>query len=235
MLDVAIQRPDGTTIVDPQLLRTRPGVALAVSPALRPVLPNGLPRGSTVSVGGSLSLLLAVLAEASADGAWCALVGFPTISAEAAEHHGIELRRLAVIPDPRHSWATAVGALLDAVDIVAVRPPTGLVPGDVRRLTARARARDAVLIPYLLGEAAWPGAEVRLQAGAGEWVGLDAGTGRLQARRMTVRATGRGAAARPRSTELWLPSGAGDTRATTSPPATAATAPPIAPVIELAG
>ena len=207
MLDVAIQRADGTTVVDPQLLQPRPSVPLPVTPALRGVLPDGLRRGSTVSVSGSLSLLLALLAGASADGAWCALVGFPTISAEAAVHHGLELRRLALIPrlgdQPEHSWTTAVGALLDAVDIVAARPPAQLPPSDVRRLTARARARDAVFVPYFVSKhrgstagSGWPGAEVRLRAGAGEWVGLEAGTGRLRARRLTVTATGRGSAAR---------------------------------------
>jgi hypothetical protein len=244
MLDVAIQRTDGTTVVDPQLLKPRPSVPLPVTPALRGVLPDGLRRGSTVSVGGSLSLLLALLAGASADGAWCALVGFPTISAEAAVHHGLELRRLALIPHPEHSWTTAVGALLDAVDIVAARPPAQLPPSDVRRLTARARARDAVFVPYFVGNAggsaatsAWPGSEVRLRAGTGEWVGLEAGTGRLRARRLTVTATGRGSAAQPRTAELWLPGDNGAAQPVTAErPATPATPTlHVAPVVELAG
>src|SRR5206468_7488902 len=96
---------------------------LVVSPALLALLPGGLRRGSTVSVTGSVSLLLALLGAASAEGAWCALVGFPRISAEAAREYGIELGRLALIPAPGEGWTTAVGALLDAVDIVAARPP----------------------------------------------------------------------------------------------------------------
>ena len=50
MLDVALQRIDGTTVVDPQLLQPRASVPLPVIPALQPVLPDGLRRGSTVSV-----------------------------------------------------------------------------------------------------------------------------------------------------------------------------------------
>jgi hypothetical protein len=78
MLDVAITRPDGSTAVD---LGRRAAPPLPVAAALAPILPGGLRRGSTVSVTGSLSLLLALLGAASAEGALCALVGFPRISA----------------------------------------------------------------------------------------------------------------------------------------------------------
>ncbi|MDT4997302.1 MAG: hypothetical protein QOD45_1370 [Pseudonocardiales bacterium] len=241
MLDVALRRADGSTVVDPMLLRQRTSPPLNVSAALRPVLPDGLRRGSTVSVTGSVSLLLALLGAASADGAWCALVGFPLVSAEATAQYGIELRRLALVPTAGSAWTTAVGALLDAVDIVAVRPPappagrsgprTGLASGDARRLAARARSRDAVLIPFLTGED-WPGADVRLRTVGGEWTGLGSagtgGSGRLRARRVTVTAEGRGTAARPRSVQLWLPRADGSV-------AVAEDDRPLAPVVDLAG
>src|SRR5690348_380630 len=178
MLDVAIHRLDGSTAVD---LGRRSAPPLPVSDALRTILPDGLRRGSTVSVTGSVSLLLALLGEASAAGAWSALVGFPRISAEAAAEYGIDLTRLAIVPPSGIAgggWTTAVGALLDAVDVVAARPPR-LVPGDVRRLAARARTRDAVLVPYLGSSESWPGADVRLTAHDGYWTGIGTGTGRL--------------------------------------------------------
>jgi hypothetical protein len=215
MLDVAVRRLDGRTIVD---LGRRPAsapVPLPVPAALAGLLPTGLRRGTTMGVSGSVSLLLALLGAASATGAWCALVGLPPISAEAASEQGIDLSRLAIVPTVTGSadaagWSTAVGALLDAVDIVAARPPPRLTPGDVRRLAARARSHDAVLITYLTGtEASWPGTEVTLQAADGEWSGLGAGYGRLRQRRLTVRASGRGQAARPRSASVLLPAAAG--------------------------
>jgi hypothetical protein len=205
MLDVAIRRADGTTAVD---LGRSGAPALPVAAALAPILPDGLRRGSTVTVAGSVSLLLALLGAASADGAWCALVGFPRISAEAAHEYGIELSRLAIVPAPGAGWTIAVGALLDAVDIVAARPAR-VVPGDMRRLAARARSRDAVLMPFLAGADSWPGADVRLSARSGPWSGIGAGTGRLQAREVSISAEGRGAAARPRSATLWLPAPGG--------------------------
>lgn len=253
MLDVAIRKADGTTTVDWAHVGVRTTPPLPVAPALQTVLPDGLRRGSTVSVTGSLSLLLALIGSASADGAWCALVGFGgasgfggargvggagRISAEAAQEYGVDLRRLALVPAPDRGWTTAVGALLDAVDIVAARPPgtggarggrggPGLPPGDVRRLAARARSKDAVLLPYLAGGAEWPGADVRLSAQDGVWTGLDAGTGRLRARRVDVTANGRGQAARPRSASLWLPADGGGIDLVTEAP--------LAPVIDLAG
>jgi hypothetical protein len=211
MLDVAIRRPDGSTAVD---LGGRAAPPLPVASALVPILPDGLRRGSTIAVTGSISLLLALLGAASAEGAWCALVGFPRISAEAAAEYGIWLPRLAVVrPSVRQAgdWTTAVGALLDAVDIVAARPPP-LAPGEVRRLAARARSRDAVLMPFLpVDEAAldWPGADVRLLAQPEHWTGIGMGTGRLRARRIQICVEGRGRAARPRSTAVWLPAPGG--------------------------
>src|SRR5580704_2708009 len=95
MLDVAIRRPDGQTVVD---LGRRAAPPLPVPPALAGLLPTGLRRGSTVSVAGSISLLLALLGASSAAGAWCALVGLPPISAEAACEYGIDLARLAIVP-----------------------------------------------------------------------------------------------------------------------------------------
>jgi hypothetical protein len=197
-----------------------------VPPALTALLPGGLRRGSTISVSGSVSLLLALLGAASGAGAWCALVGFPRISAEAAREYGIELARLALIPAPGAGWTTAVGALLDALDIVAVRPPggRGLAPGDIRRLAARARSKDAVLVPFVT-EANWPGAEIRLHAHTHVWTGIGQGSGRLRARQVEVTAGGRGQATRVSSASLWLPAEGGGIEPATS----------LADVIDLAG
>ncbi len=258
MLDVALRTADGSRAVDWQHVGVKAVPPLPVAAPLRTLLPGGLRRGSTVSVGGSVSLLLALLGGASAGGAWCALVNFPRISAEAAAEYGIDLRRLALVPSPGEAWTTVVGALLDAVDIVAARPPqaragTGrspLAPADVRRLAARARSKDAVLVPFVAGDAgsaarAWPHADVRLHAHAGEWSGIGTGTGRLRARQLTVVADGRGQAARSRSADLWLPAAGGgiDVPAEHVAGITPALAPDfmpdftpgLAPVVDLAG
>ncbi|TAM85984.1 MAG: hypothetical protein EPN43_10875 [Jatrophihabitans sp.] len=210
MLDVAVHTLDGRTAVD---LGRRGAPPLPVDPALAPLLPDGLPRGGTVAVTGSISLLLALVGAASADGAWCALVGFPHISAEAATEYGVVLERLAVVPDPGASWPTVLGALVDAVDVVAARPPRALAPGEVRRISARVRTRESALIAF----GGWPGAQVCLAARAGPWTGIGTGTGRLRARQASVTARGRGAAARERTVHLWLPGPQGAGIAATTP------------------
>jgi hypothetical protein len=207
VLDVAIRTLDGGTAID---LGSRAAPPLPVLPALREVLPLGLTRGSTLSISGSVSLLLAVLGAASAEGAWCALVGLPPISAEAAAEYGIDLSRLAIVPRPGSAWTTVVGALLDAVEVVAVRP-VGKAPalGEVNRLAARARRHDAVLLPFLVGSDSWPGADVRLEAHDRQWSGISAGRGRLRERQLDITVHGRGKAARPRTAKLWLPAAGG--------------------------
>jgi hypothetical protein len=239
MLDVAIRKADGSVAIDWQHVGIRSTPPLPVASPLRTLLPGGLRRGSTVSVSGSVSLLFALLGAASASGAWCALVGFPRISAEAAHEYGVDLARIALIPEPGTGWTTAVGALLDAVDIVAARPPSRqsgsrLAPADIRRLAARVRSKDAVLVPYFAGagaagteaaETGWPGADVRLHAHNGSWSGIGTGEGRLRARQVEVTVSGRGQAGRTRSSCLWLPAAGGGIEP----------AAPLAPVIELAG
>ncbi len=207
MLDVAIRRAES-------LQGFTPGGSVAtpwpVHPSLAEVLPGGLRRGSSMSVAGSLSLLLAVLGGPSGQGAWCALVGMPAISAEAAVEYGVELSRLPVILEPGPRWATMIGALLDTVDVVVARPPARVAAGDVQRLTARARSRDAVLIAYLDTSArSWPSADLRLDARGSVWEGASDGSGRLASRRLMIAAEGRGKAARPRTSGLHLPASGG--------------------------
>ncbi|PXY38177.1 hypothetical protein BA062_05490 [Prauserella flavalba] len=179
------------------------GRVLPVLPALAELLPwGGLRRGSTVAVHGSTSLLLALLAEATASGSWAAVVGIPRLGLVAARELGVEVGRLALVPRPGADFASATAALLDGVDLVATGPP-GRFGGTqtARRLSARARNRGAVLLS--LGP--WPGAEVELRCGPVSWSGLGEGHGYLREREVVVDVAGRGAAARPFRASLLLP------------------------------
>jgi hypothetical protein len=202
---------------------------LPVLPELRALLPaGGLRRGSTVAVAstapapfGATSVLLALLAAASAAGSWCAVVGMPALGLAAAAELGVALERLALVPEPGPDWPAVVAALLDGIDVVAVAPP-GPVSTDLgSRLAARARQRGSVLVPY--GQ--WSGADIVLRTPGGGWRGLGEGWGRLARRGLVISRRGRGAAAHPREVTLWLPLGI-------EPP------PPLvedAPVLEAAG
>lgn len=196
--------------------RERPDDLLPVASALRELLPGaGLRRGSTVSVAdvtGGISLLMALVTEASRAGGRCAIVGMPELGAASAAEMGIVLDRLAAVPRPGRSWPTVAAALLEGVDVVVVRPPARPAGREMRRLTARARERRALLI----AAGAWEGAELRLTATASRWHGVGAGHGHLRVRELRVRAEGRGAAARPRETTLWLPAAPGTAAAPVS-------------------
>ncbi|HEU4423352.1 MAG TPA: hypothetical protein VFR67_12550 [Pilimelia sp.] len=186
---------------------------LPVLPELSWVLPSrGLRRGSTIAVlpgrswpAGGSSLVLALLAEASRSGSWCAVVGVPTFGAVAAAQAGIALERLALVPHPGPEWPTVVAALIDGVDVVVSAVPAAVSGSIAGRLGARARQRGCVFVAY--GQ--WEGADVTLQVLRGAWEGLGQGHGRLRRRRLVISARGRGAASRPREVEVWLPAAAG--------------------------
>lgn len=173
---------------------------IAVPEALASLLPwGGLRRGSVVAVSGSTSLLLALLSTAAAR-SWTAVVGRPDLGLLAAAEAGVAVERLALVPHPGAELAAVTAALLDGIELVAVAGVERLTAAEVRRLTGRARQRGAVLLP--LGN--WPGADVRLHGERIEWQGVGEGHGRLRSMRVTVRATGRGAAARPRTSDVVL-------------------------------
>ena len=192
--------------------RVRP-VALAreqVLPVISPLttlLPHGLVRGAAVAVdgdGGVTSLALALAAGASQEGSWVAAVGVPWLGLGAAAECGIVLDRLAVVSAPERSeWATVVAALVDAIDVVLVCPPQRVAMGDARRLAARARERGAVLL--VVGATSSLTVDVRCTVSDAQWSGVEHGAGHLKSRRVTVTASGRGSAARPRTASLWLP------------------------------
>jgi hypothetical protein len=177
---------------------------LPVLPQLADLFPSGsLRRGATVAVTSGSWLLLALLAQASRTGSWCAVVGWPDLGGLAAAELGVALDRLVAVPEPGPQWLDVTAALLDGADIVVARPPPRTESRDLRRLTARARQRRSVLLAA--GE--WPGAELRLSIVDSTWSGLEHGAGHLTARQLTVRAEGRGAASRPREARIEFPYG----------------------------
>jgi len=166
------------------------------------LLPNGgVPRGSVVGVGGrggATSLALSLAVAPSQQGSWTGAVGLPELGLVAAAELGIDLSRFAVVPEPGKQRATVAAALLDALDVVLLRPPGRVRLTDARRLTARARERGTVLVVNGDNDV-WPETPpLRLVAASVAWQGLGEGYGHLRGRHMEVVVTGRGAASRER-------------------------------------
>lgn len=186
---------------------------LPTPPPLQPLFPDGaLRRGSIVAVtgGGATSLTLALLAGVHPTGAWCAAVGMGSLGLLAAQEAGVDLSRFALIADPGPDWPVTVAALLDAFDVVALRPAAGPDQRAQRRLAARVRERRRALL--VLADTATVGRwsfDLSLAATSGVWEGLGWGAGHLRSRQLQVRAEGRRLAGRARQVGVWLPDHAG--------------------------
>jgi hypothetical protein len=134
-------------------------------------------------------------------------VGLPALGMVAAAGLGVVLERFALVPYPGDQWPAVTAALVDAVDLILIRPVAGTRSTDARRLMARARERGVVLVVSGTG---WPepvdlSLSVSVSAAPDGWQGLGQGNGYLQARAVAVTSGGRRAASRPRQVQLWLP------------------------------
>ena len=166
---------------------------MPVSDAFATLLP-GLRPGTTLGVSGTgaTSLALALVARASQD-SFTAVAGLPSVSLVAASELGVAIDRVVVVPE---ATLDVLAAVVDAFDLVVARP--ALAPRDVRKLQARLRERDAVLIS--IGRTSE--ADMRLECTGARWHGIDDGHGYLRARKLTVAATDHGQTKR---VTLWLP------------------------------
>jgi hypothetical protein len=211
---------------------------LPVLPALESLFPGGaLRRGSVVAVdsgpdegpgvrsgsaapSGMTSLALALAAGPSQAGSWVAAVGLGSLGLLAAADLGVALDRLVLAtgapaggrPDSAVEWAAIVAALVDGFDVVLVAAGPGVRrrAADARRLVARVRERGAVLVTVGGDLPGQPG-NVRLTVTDARWEGLgEEESGYLRRRRVSVAASGRGEASRPRRAELWLPTEKGE-------------------------
>jgi len=221
----SLERPRDLVTLAVLAERTRPvsssqARVLPVAPPLDALLPDGsLRRGTTIVVSGpgpgtdpdraadgSISMALALLAAASGAGSWGAVVGLEGLGAVAAHELGIDLGRLAVIPRPGVAWAEVTATVIDGVDLVVLCPPFTPRQTMARRLMARARERRSILV-VVSGRAGWPDPpDLCLRIDEARWDGAGTGEGFLSRREMTVTASGRRSAARPRHHQLWLPS-----------------------------
>lgn len=201
---------------------------LPVHPDLAGLFPWGaLRRGGTVSVRGSTSLLLALLAEPTANDSWAAVVGLPDLGVVAAAELGVAVDRLAMVRHPGADLPAVIAALLDGMDLV-VTTRARLTDAQARRLSARARHRGAVL----LTPDPWPATDVELLCTDVTWSGVGEGHGHLSGREAAVRSQGRGAAARPARLTLQLP-GPGGAIAPARPPVLPGSAVPPSPPVAL--
>lgn len=205
---------------------------LPVLPPLMSLLPEGgLRRGTVTEISGgtgAVSLAMALVVAAVSSGRWMAVVGAPgtsngisngrdvsgALGLSAAREMGLSLERLVMVDvpprdrvDDRSSgegigWATVVAACLDAFEVVLTWPPRRASASDGRRLAARLRERGSVMLT--MGDGPFQ-PDLRLDVIEATWTGLGHGHGHLRERRVTIEATGRRGASRPRRSQVLLP------------------------------
>ncbi len=157
-----------------------------VHPSLRPGFPAGLRPGVVYTLSGSTTLAVALLAEPSRCGAWCAAVGMPHLGMESAVSWGADLNRLVLIPHPPgQDWVTTVASLTEITDLVITGAPPRLTPGEYERLHARLRTRRTTLVVQT-SDGAWPRAYAHIEAATIGWDGLGEGYGALVRQRLQL-------------------------------------------------
>jgi hypothetical protein len=141
-----------------------------------------------VTVTGSRSLLLMLLAEATARGLSAAAVGMPDLGLVAAVELGVDLSRLVLVPTVGEQPATVLAALADGFDLIALYAEA--VPDEAaqRRISTRVRNRGAVL----LVDGDWSAPSLTLAARPAAWYGLDDGHGYLSSYELEVHVGGKG-------------------------------------------
>ena len=93
------------------------------------------------------------------------------------------------------AWPAVVAALLEGVRAVYAEVPSGVDDHQLRRLGALARARrSGLVLRPLRGDLPAGVAHIRVRAESVAWEGAYEGHGRLRERRLTLQASGKGAA-----------------------------------------
>ena len=155
---------------------------------LSTLLPDGaLRKGGTYSVHGSTVLGLAFLTEASLNGAWCGIIGLPSLGAEAAAHLGVALDRCIWVPNPGPHALSVAHILSEVLTVILLAPTAPPQHGEAERLSARLRDHGAALV--VLGH--WPRTVSTLRVSHSEWRGLSEGNGMLRSRELVVQSSDR--------------------------------------------
>jgi hypothetical protein len=201
---MTVSQPLSANLVPASELNTH-HKALPVAKAFTALFPLGIRRGSTISVR-STSLMLLLIAEPTRAGSWVAITGFPDVGVVAATEMGVSLKRCVFIPYLTANSAPKVfAALIDSVDVVVIHQGNFVQSADARRLIARARDRQCVII---LSKTTWQQVSpLTLKSKSSVWKQAANGYGRLKGRWLDVKVEGKGSMSRPQQTSVWLGDG----------------------------
>lgn len=194
---------------DPEpLIAAVRGKTLRTMPVPRPLaelLPRGaLARGTAITVTGAGSMMIALIAEASAAGHHVALIGQPRLSLLAVHEHGGDLAKVHLVNPGSTDPLDAASICLDGVDLVVTTvhgrdvPPTR-----ARALLARNRRHGSILI---LTDGHMPGIDLTIASTVHSYGGIEQGRGRIRSITLETAVHGRGTQHRTGRYTLTAPS-----------------------------
>lgn len=189
-----------TAAVRGKTLRTVP-----VPPPLAVLLPHrALARGTAITVTGAGSMLIALIAEASAADHHVALIGQPRLSLLAVHEHGGNLAKVHLVDPGSTDPLDAASICLDGLDLVVTTvhgrdvPPTR-----AGALLARNRRHASVLI---LTDGHMPGIDLTMASTVHGYGGIEQGRGRIKSITLETTVHGRGSQQRTGRYTLTAPS-----------------------------
>lgn len=160
------------------------------------LLPRGaLARGTALSVTGSGSVLVGLVAAASAAGHHVAVIGQPKFGLLSVHEHGGDLTKVALVdPGDPNTALDAASICLDGVDLVVTTlGGRDIPPTRARALLARCRSHAAVLV---VTDGRMPGLDLTIESRPVAVGGIERGRGRLRTITIETSVHGRGAPAR---------------------------------------
>ncbi|OZE92936.1 hypothetical protein CH299_28940 [Rhodococcus sp. 14-2686-1-2] len=176
-----------TPAVSARTLRTLP-----VPLPLAELLPHrALARGTAASITGAGSVLVGLVAAASAAGHHVAIIGQPKFGLLAVHEHGGDLSKIALVnPGDPSTALDAASICLDGVDLVVTTlGGRDIPPTRARALLARCRSHAAVLV---VTDGRMPGIDLSIQSRSVAVAGIEQGRGRLRAITVDTSVHGRG-------------------------------------------
>lgn len=164
---------------------------LPVPPPLADLLPRGgLTRGTVVSIDGTASVLIGLLATVTAGGGHTAVIGMPKLGLLAAAEQGANLAKIGLVPKPESSAIEVAAILLEGHDLVILElSGEAISPSRTRAVIARARSKGAVLV---VTNGRWDGPDLRIESRVVGYTGLEQGHGRVSGVKLEVAAAGKG-------------------------------------------
>lgn len=172
-------------------VRSRTLKTLPVPMPLSELLPRGaLARGTALSITGAGSILVGLVATATAAGHHVALIGQPKFGLLAVHEHGGDLSKIALIDPGQADPLDAANICIDGIDLViSTVHGRDVPPTRARALLARNRTHAGI---FAITDGRMPGLDLTISSRPVGYGGIEQGRGRIRSITIDTTVHGRG-------------------------------------------